>query len=136
MFHLSTDVIDPAALHRQLARPGAGALVTFEGRVRNENEGHKVDRLEYEAAEKMAVAEGRKIIEEAATRFAILDALCVHRIGRLEPGELAVWVGVLAAHRSAAFDACRFIIDELKSRVPIWKKEHYASGEATWINAE
>ena len=72
----------------------------------------------------------------AGARFAILDARCVHRVGSLAIGDLAVWVGVIAAHRDAAFAACRFIIDEVKSRVPIWKNEHYADGESGWLHPD
>lgn len=75
-------------------------------------------------------------MDEARAKFAVLSAGCVHRIGRLAVGELAVWIGVTAEHRDAAFDACRYIIDELKTRVPIWKKEHYASGAPEWINVQ
>jgi len=82
----------------------------------------------------LAEAEGNKVIDEARVRFDIVDAACVHRIGRLELGELAAWVGVSAAHRDEAFAACRWIIDEVKSRVPVWKHEHYAEGESEWLH--
>ena len=78
--------------------------------------------------------EGERIVEEAMRKFDIVDARCVHRIGELRNGELAVWVGVSAAHRGAAFDACRHIIDEVKSRVPIWKQERYREGDAGWLH--
>ena len=78
--------------------------------------------------------EGKKILSEARTRFDLVDARAVHRVGHLQLGELAVWVGVTAEHRGSAFDACRYIIDEAKARLPIWKKEHYASGATAWIN--
>jgi molybdopterin synthase catalytic subunit len=104
--------------------------------VRNHNEGQPVLRLEYEAFAELAIKEGQQIIDEALQRFAITGAACVHRVGLLEIGDMAVWVGVAAAHRGAAFDACRYIIDEVKQRVPIWKKEHYASGDSGWINCE
>ena len=76
----------------------------------------------------------RKILREALERFAIAAARCEHRVGKLAIGDCAVWVGVSAAHRGAAFDACRYIIDETKSRVPIWKKEHYRDGQSGWVN--
>ena len=136
MFRLSDQPIDAGALREALDRNDAGALVVFEGRVRNENAGRRVERLEYEAAEKLAVAEGDTILREARERFAILDVHCVHRVGTLGLGELAVWIGVIAAHRDAAYEASRYVIEQLKVRVPIWKKEHYTDGAASWINSD
>jgi molybdopterin synthase catalytic subunit len=133
-FRLSTTSIDPAALQGALADVRAGACVTFEGWVRDRNEGQPVKSLEYEAYAPLAEKEGARILAEARERFALLAATCVHRVGHLQLGEMAVWVGVTAPHRGAAFDACRYIIDEAKARVPIWKKEHYASGATAWIN--
>ncbi len=102
--------------------------------MRVQNAGRKVQRLEYQAFASMAEKQGARIVTEALRRFAVLDARCVHRVGRLALGDLAVWVGVSAAHRGPAFDACRFIIDEIKARVPIWKKEFYAAGDSGWID--
>ena len=134
MFKISPEPIAPAALQRTLADARAGACVTFEGWVRNRNEGQPVLSLEYEAYAPLAEKEGGRIVAEARERFALLSAVCVHRVGHLQLGEMAVWVGVTAEHRGAAFDGCRYIIDEAKARVPIWKKEHYASGATAWIN--
>ena len=134
MFKISSTPIDATALQRALADERAGACVTFEGWVRNRNEGQRVSSLEYEAYLPLATSEGEKIIAEARTKFALLTCRGVHRVGHLQLGEMAVWVGVTAEHRGAAFDACRYIIDEAKARLPIWKKEHYASGETVWIN--
>ena len=134
MFRISPSPLDVAALQRSLADERAGACVTFEGWVRNRNEGQPVQSLEYEAYAVLAEREGARILDEARSRFALIGAVAVHRIGHLRLGELAVWVGVTAEHRGAAFDACRFIIDETKARVPIWKKEHYAGGTTAWIN--
>lgn len=133
-FRISTVPIDPAALQRALPDDRAGACVTFEGWVRNHNEGQPVLSLEYEAYALLAESEGERILAEAQAKFAVLGAVAVHRVGHLKIGEMAVWVGVTAAHRGAAFDGCRYIIDEAKARVPIWKKEHYASGATAWIN--
>ena len=133
-FRLTDKPIDPAALAAGLADTRAGACVTFEGRVRNSSEGRPVTALDYEAYGPLAVKEGDRILEEAASRFAILGAHCVHRTGSLGLGDLAVWVGVVAAHRGPAFEACRYIIDETKARLPIWKKEHYQGGATEWIN--
>jgi len=122
-----------AALHDD---PRAGAFAAFEGWVRQHNEGRPVRGLRYEAYVELAAHEGTQIIEQALARFAILDARCVHRIGELGIGELAVWVGVTSAHRAPAFDACRYIIDEVKARVPIWKYEHYADGRSDWLHPQ
>ena len=111
----------------------AGALSVFEGRVRNEHRGRAVLRLDYQAYVEMAEREGDRVLAEATERFGLLDAVCLHRVGRLEIGEPAVWVGVLAGHRNASFGGCRYIIDEIKQRVPIWKREYYMDGESDWI---
>ena len=109
---------------------------TSVGRVRDHNEGQQVTHLEYEAFEALGVREGERIVAEACERFGVKQALCVHRLGDLQLREIAVWVGVAAAHRDEAFKACRYIIDEVKHRVPIWKKEHYVSGDSGWVNCE
>lgn len=114
--------------------PRAGGFVTFEGRVRDHNDGQSVGALEYEAYEAMAVTEGNRMLEEARAKFDVLDAAAIHRVGLLQIGEIAVRIDVAAAHRKEAFRACEWIIDEIKLRVPIWKKEHYASGPSGWLN--
>lgn len=126
----------PAGQLEMLRDPGCGGYVSFEGWVRNHNEGRDVQRLEYEAYESLGIKEGERILQEAAERFAIEHATCVHALGSLELGETAVWVGVSSHHRDAAFAACRYIIDEVKHRVPIWKKEHYTDGDSGWVNCE
>jgi molybdopterin synthase catalytic subunit len=133
-FTISSSVIDPQALKRALVEDTAGACVCFEGWVRDHNEGQPVVALEYEAHQAIAEQEGHKILLEARERFAIVDAKCEHRVGKLAIGDCAVWVGVISAHRGAAFEACRYIIDETKQRVPIWKKEHYRDGHSGWVN--
>lgn len=135
-FSFSKTPIDPATLRRALEDPAAGGYVAFEGWVRNHNEGQAVTRLEYEAFEALACTEGERIVVEAVRRYGVLKAACVHRVGSLEIGDLAVWVGVSSAHRAEAFAACRYIIDEVKHRVPIWKKEHYVNGDSGWVNCE
>lgn len=136
MFALSPEPIDSAAWRARLNDSRAGGCVVFEGVVRDENEGRAVVRLEYEGYEAVAVKEGEAVLREAIERFGVMGAECVHRVGRLEIGDLAVWVGVSAVHRGAAFDACRYIIDEIKHRLPIWKKEHYREGDSGWINCQ
>jgi len=133
-FVLSEQPLDPGALKQALLDASAGAAVTFEGWVRNHHGGEPVTALEYEAYEPIAASEGERILAEARAQFEIITVCARHRTGRLEIGACAVWVGVCAAHRGAAFDACRFVIDELKARVPIWKKEHYAAGPSGWVN--
>lgn len=133
MFRLTDTTIDVAALRAALENDAAGACATFEGIVRNHNDGRSVLRLEYEAYPALANREGGDIMRAALEKFEILGAVCEHRVGPLEIGGMAVWVGVAAAHRGAAFDACRFIIDEVKKRVPIWKREFYADGTVEWV---
>jgi molybdopterin synthase catalytic subunit len=135
-FRLSQAAIDTGAARGELLDLGAGGYVSFEGWVRDHNEGREVSRLEYEAFPELAVKEGERIIAEALRRFPLRHALCIHRVGTLSLSDMAVWVGVSSTHRGEAFDACRFIIDEVKHRVPIWKKEHYRSGDSGWVNCE
>ncbi|MES2858517.1 MAG: molybdenum cofactor biosynthesis protein MoaE [Pseudomonadota bacterium] len=135
-FWLADAPFDAAALRARLLDHRAGAFAAFEGWVRDHNEGKRVQGLRYEAYAELAEREGELVLAEALSRFTIVDAACVHRIGELALGEQAVWVGVAAAHRDAAFAACRWIIDEVKARVPIWKHERYAEGDATWLHPQ
>ncbi len=135
-FRFSRTTIDTAPLRARLADPSCGAHAAFEGWVRDHNEGRRVTQLTYEAFEPLAVKEGERILAEAGARFGIEHAECIHRIGTLDVGELAVWVGVSSRHRDEAFRACRYIIDEVKHRVPIWKKERYEDGDSGWVNCE
>lgn len=135
-FRLSSQPLALAALHAELADPSCGGFTFFEGRVRDHNEGHAVTRLEYEAFTELALKEGERILREAAERYGVVQAACVHRVGALAIGDAAVWIGVATHHRDAAFSACRYIIDEVKLRVPIWKKEHYESGDPGWVHCD
>ena len=135
-FEITAQAIDPDVFRQRLLDPACGAYVQFDGWVRNHNEGQRVLRLEYEVYEPLAVKEGQSIIEEAIERFEVNNACCVHRSGLLEISDLAVVVAVCSTHRDAAFQACRYIIDETKARLPIWKKEHYDNGEAEWVNCK
>ena len=134
MFEVTPQVIDLAAARERLLDPGCGAYVQFEGWVRDHNEGQAVIRLEYEVYEPLAVKEGERILAEAVQRFGVARAAAIHRSGMLELADVAVIVGVSSAHRGEAFEACRSIIDQLKLRLPIWKKEYYANGVAEWVN--
>jgi adenylyltransferase/sulfurtransferase len=135
-FAFSSEPLDPERHRAALADPASGGYVSFEGWVRDHNEGRRVERLEYEAFEALAIKEGERIVADAVARFGVSRAACVHRVGALGIGDLAVWVGVSSAHRGEAFAACRYIIDEVKHRVPIWKKEHYTDGDSGWVNCE
>jgi molybdopterin/thiamine biosynthesis adenylyltransferase/molybdopterin synthase catalytic subunit/rhodanese-related sulfurtransferase len=135
-FSFATTPLDTAIERQRVTDPACGGYASFEGWVRDHNEGRQVRHLEYEAFELLAAKEGERIIAEAVERFGVEHAACVHRIGDLQLGELAVWVGVSARHRQEAFLACRYIIDEVKHRVPIWKKEHYLNGDSGWVNCE
>ncbi|RNF84941.1 molybdenum cofactor biosynthesis protein MoaE [Montanilutibacter psychrotolerans] len=135
-FQLASAPFDIAPLRARLLRADAGAYASFEGWVRDHHQGRAVLGLRYEAYAELAQAEGEAILAEAVQRFSIADACCIHRVGELAVGELAVWVGVSAAHRDAAFAACRFVIDEVKARVPIWKHERYADGDAGWLHPQ
>jgi molybdopterin synthase catalytic subunit len=135
-FRFTQSAIDAEAARRELLDQAAGGYVSFEGWVRDLNEGREVTALEYEAFQELAVKEGERIVAEALQRHPVRHALCIHRVGTLGLKDMAVYVGVSAVHRGEAFDACRYIIDEVKHRVPIWKKEHYRSGDSGWVNCE
>jgi molybdopterin synthase catalytic subunit len=113
--------------------PERGGVAVFLGLVRNHHEGRAVLRLDYSAYAPMAESECARIVAEAAARWDAAVALR-HRIGTLEVGEAAVAIVAASAHRESAFAACRFVIDEVKRRVPIWKREHYADGSAVWVD--
>jgi MoaE-MoaD fusion protein len=112
-----------------------GATIAFEGIVRNNSRGRRTLYLDYHAYEPMALKEMRKLVHSALERFAVRDVRLVHRLGRLEIGETSVLIVVAAAHRAAAFEACRWLIDTLKKTVPIWKKEYFQDG-AVWADGE
>jgi molybdopterin synthase catalytic subunit len=135
-FSLVGHAIDIPSLAAELGDPAAGAVVTFDGRVRNHNAGQAVSRLEYQAYPALAIATGQRILEEEAARHGILAAQAAHRTGPLEIGEAAVWVGVASAHRGPAFDAARAIMERLKYELPIWKKETYADGRSEWVGPD
>lgn len=135
-FSLSSEPIDIPSLAAQLDNPAAGAVVTFDGRVRNHNAGQAVSHLEYQAYPALAVRTGQRILAEEAARHDLLNVRAVHRTGPLAIGEAAVWVGVASAHRGPAFDGARAIMERLKYELPIWKKETYADGHAEWVGPD
>ena len=132
-FKITPDVISLKSISAMEKNNGIGARSVFEGTVRNTNDGHEVKKLEYECYESLAVKEGDQILDEAIEKFDLIDAFCIHRVGTLEIGETAVIVVATSGHRDQSFKGCRYIIDEVKVRVPIWKKEHYADGETEWL---
>ena len=132
-FIISQDEIDFFSLNQQFKNPNAGAISSFQGVVRKNNLGKEVLRLEYQSYDRLAQKEGGNIINEALESFDIESAYCMHRTGVLEIGDIAVVVIVLAGHREDSFKACRYIIDEVKLRVPIWKKEIYQNGDSGWL---
>jgi molybdopterin synthase catalytic subunit len=132
---LVRDPIDADALIRHVRAAGDGAVVTFDGCVRNQSHGRATLYLDYEAYESMALTKLREIAADLHTKFAIDRIAIAHRLGRLEVGETSVFIAVSAPHRAPAFDACRFAIDTLKRTVPIWKKEYFADG-AVWADGQ
>ena len=132
-FKITPDVISLKSISAMEKNNGIGARSVFEGTVRNTNDGHEVKKLEYECYESLAIKEGDQILDEAIEKFDLIDAFCIHRVGTLEIGETAVIVVATSGHRDQSFKGCRYIIDEVKVRVPIWKKEHYADGETEWL---
>ena len=135
-FEVTSSPIDLDVFRNRLVDRSCGGYVQFEGWVRDHNEGQPVLRLEYEIYEPLALKEGERILAEARERFGVTRAAAVHRGGVMEITEAAVVVGVASPHRQEAFEACRYVIDQLKVRLPIWKKEHYADGHAEWVNCQ
>ncbi|AHB87813.1 molybdenum converting factor subunit 2 MoaE [Thermosynechococcus sp. NK55a] len=133
-FSLTNTPLEPAQLWQPLASLRAGAFVSFEGWVRNHNHGKIVTALEYEVYPALALKEGDQVLAEAIEKFDLLGAIACHRYGRLTLGEIAVWVGVTAPHRKQAFAGAAYIIDEIKHRLPIWKKEYYLDEPAVWVS--
>lgn len=132
MIALVDKPIDRQALLSQFADRESGAVVTFEGVVRGVSRGRSVERLFYEAFPEMAVREMEQIAAEARRKWPLYRLAMIHRTGWLDVGEASVLIAVASAHRKEAFEACRFLIDSVKARVPIWKREHYQDG-AVWV---
>lgn len=136
MFTITEDNISQTQIiewKTRYTRPSVGAAVTFEGLVRNHNEGKEVKSLEYQAYPSMAIKVGQEIIEKAKILFPVTEIFCVHRTGHLQIGDIAVWVIATASHRKEAFHACQYVIDEVKALVPVWKREHYLNEMPDWV---
>ncbi len=134
MIEITNQPIDVQKVINAALQNSAGAINTFIGTVRNQTSGKKVVRLEYEAYEPMAVSEIRKIVDKANASWQLLGWAVSHRVGMLHPGEIAVVVSIATAHRKESFEACQFIIDNLKLTVPIWKREFFEDGDQ-WVSA-
>jgi MoaE-MoaD fusion protein len=132
---ITVEVIKTAPILAAIKHPEDGAVAIFDGIVRNHSRGRRTLYLDYSAYELMALRQMEQLAQQALARFAIRDLRIVHRLGRLQIGESSVYIAVASAHRAAAFDACRWLIDTLKTTVPIWKREHFADG-AVWADGE
>lgn len=136
MFKLTKIPLEKIQLKKGLDSPQAGAFACFEGRVRDQNNGKSVTHLIYEANEALCNKEAQKILDEVREQYPLMNLRVYHRVGELKVGELAVWIGVSAVHRDEALKACRFIIEEIKRRLPIWKKEFTTDGESQWVGCQ
>lgn len=132
MFRIVKEPINTNQLVEAVEDPGAGAICTFLGVVRDNNLGREVDYLEYEAYPRMAVPAMQRIADEIRERWNVIEVAIVHRVGRLEIGEASVGIAVSSPHRAEAFEACHYAIDRLKEAAPIWKKEVWSDGQE-WI---
>jgi len=132
-FSLTAEPLNTAALSGPLSNDAAGAFVSFEGWVRNHNAGKPVIALEYDVYPSLALKEGERIVATAIEQFDLIGAIACHRYGRLQLGDITVWVAATATHRRQAFAGAAYIIDEIKHRLPIWKKEYYATAPAAWV---
>ena len=128
-------VIDGEALQREIKAGGDGAVCVFDGIVRDNTRGRRTLHLDYEAYREMALTQMEGLAAEAIVKFGVRDVALLHRLGRLVGGETSVLIVVASAHRGAAFDACRWLIDTLKKQVPIWKKETFVDG-VVWADGE
>jgi len=126
--------IDAVALVRAVSNPGNGAVILFLGAVRQVNDGRAVTGIDYAAYEGMALRELQAIADEGAERFETADVVVEHRLGELQVEEISVGIAVGHPHRDAAYGLSRWVIEELKRRVPIWKREHYADGTREWVD--
>ncbi len=136
IFQITRDPIDLASLRSTLLDSGSGGFVSFEGWIRNRHNGREVLRLEYEAYDKLALTEGSRILAELRNQFGLSGIACIHRVGLLEVGEVAVCVAAAAEHRRECFEAVSLAMSSIKRRVPIWKHEFYADGGDAWVQCD
>ncbi|MDQ2890100.1 MAG: molybdenum cofactor biosynthesis protein MoaE [Gemmatimonadota bacterium] len=130
-----SEPIDIGPIIHEVSSTSSGAVATFTGAVRDSSAGRHVVGLEYSAYEAMAVREMQEILREAAALEPCVEIIAIHRIGQLAVGDVCVVIAAAHAHRAPAFAACRYTIDEIKKRVPIWKRERYVDGTSEWVNA-
>jgi len=133
---ITTSPIDPSAVLARVGAPVDGAVALFVGTVRNANEGRPVGGMEYEGYAAMAREQLAAIVSEAAVRAGTGRVAAVHRLGELAVGEASVAIAVSTPHRAEAFDVARYVIEEIKKRLPVWKRERYLDGEAQWLGGE
>ena len=131
-FHITNEPIDIATLRHAVHHRKAGGFVLFEGAVRDHHQGRSVRCLDYQAYVPMAAKIGEQIFNQAKQRWPINSAMGAHRLGHLAIGEIAVWVGIAAPHRVDAFAACAWVMDEIKSSLPVWKREYFLDGSVEW----
>lgn len=136
MFRVTSEPLDVQQVHNLVKKPTDGAVVTFDGIVRNNFDGRPVRHLEYEAYASMAEKKMAEIAKEVRDKFAVGQVAMVHRVGRLEIGESSILIAVAAPHRQPAFEACSYAMDRVKQEVPVWKKEHFIDGEAHWVQPD
>ena len=133
VYKITTDRIKPDALFEWTLKPHHGAVVTFAGTVRDNTDGRRTLRLEYEAYAEMAEAKMQEVGDEILARWGIEDVAMIHRVGTLDIGEISILIAVATPHRKKAFEACSYAIDRVKQIVPVWKKEIWADGEREWV---
>lgn len=136
VYKITTDRIEPDALFGWSLKPHHGAVVTFAGTVRDNTDGRRTLRLEYETYAEMAEAKMQEVGEEIREKWGIEDVAMIHRVGTLEIGEISILISVAAPHRKNAFEACSYAIDRVKQIVPVWKKEIWADGEREWVERQ
>ncbi len=130
---ITTEAIEPQALLERVGHPESGATLLFLGVVRNHSEGRPVSGIRYDAYEEMARTTLEEILAEAEARHGVGHIAVVHRVGELGVGDVSVAIAVSSAHRAAAYEASRFVIEEIKVRLPVWKKERFVDGTAEWV---
>ena len=133
MIEIIENKIEFERLNKELYNPTCGGVVTFEGRVRNHNDSKEVLKLVYDCYKPMALKVLEEIQNEALKKWYVKKIIAVHRIGEIPIGDIAVWIGVTSVHRKESFEACQFMINEIKHKVPIWKKETYFAGLTKWV---
>jgi len=133
---ITRSVIDPMAVLRLVGGVDDGAVLLFLGTVRRHNEGREVRAIQYDAYEAMALPVLQAITAEAAERWQLKRVAAVHRVGTLQVGEISVAIAASAPHRAAVYEAARYVIEEIKRRLPVWKQEHYEAGDSRWLGSE